>query len=427
MIQALLFERPHLQELHLINKTFNGYFPEMSGVEAQDYQNISTLPALKVLVLDGYIWDHSLWDDHLWNWSNITHLELKKVDILYFLEVMSPLSLSGLKIFIEKCSSHPEESHYKAKCSLLCGLLKHTTALTELKINCDTQGPELVSTIALNGSLLQTMSLRCSSLFSDFSWTPLRVDQLQTVGSKCPQLMEIEVNLVLPLIPRNLYANSSSTSRIGGRYASTVTRSMSRVQNAQRNAEDTDESQDFGESEAQREVSSWYFEAYRLEKYKKPYLCYYRSLCLEETAKLEGITFDQANDEFMAWVPNHRKEEVATLRDHTYLDPAPTLAGFRNLRRLTIFTKIYHFVTPEPRWKTIARTFKHLQKWLDELLSTKEGATLEEVKFYVDSEVVNEKINMKMDIWHSRYIYAGRRHPDGSAEIRKMSEHGDIS
>ena len=138
---------------------------------------------------------------------------------------------------------------------------------------------------------------------------------------------------------------------------------------------------------------------------------------MKATTKEQEIEFAQANDEFETWQRDHRKEEVAALKNqiHANLESAPT--KFRNIRRLTIFTRMNHFVAPESNNRTYTRTRAVVKTWLNELLLTKKGASFEKVIVHVRSEVVNEVLYVKPEILELKYVYAGRKDADGDAEI----------
>ena len=256
-IRELLFERPRLQELHLLHGRYVNTASLRPKIEVDEDQNTKCLPALKTLVIDGYDWNHSQWEiPNLWNWSNITHLELKSVQAIELLQHVQ--DLSGLKIFIEECYSTYQEWNHERKSKLLCRLVRHTTALEELKINCETQNSEIVSALARNCSHLRTLRLR-----GFYPYRELTLDQLDTIGSNCPHLMELEVDVALPTFSYAAYAKSRPTSKIVGTPASTIiTRSMNRTQDVKR--EDNDKNRNhvndakLGEAQEKQEIPHWY-------------------------------------------------------------------------------------------------------------------------------------------------------------------------
>lgn len=411
-IRKLLFDRPRLQKLHLVDRKIEQYNPDDVTIKIHEDQNVTRLPALKELIIDGYHWTHRLRKDtNLWNWSDLTHLELKNVNVTNFLYKVQPHCLSGLKVFIEKYACDSMQHCHGKKTIGLYNLMMHTTALEELEIRCDTHMSDITSIIARNSSHLRTLRLRCFSLHIESWWTPLTVEQLKTIGSGCPQLMEMEVDLTLPSIPASSRCKSTTPS-------TTMTRSMSRLQEAKRDAtvSDCEDSKDgeAGKPAAQSKIPSWYMNAYLTEIPYPGFVCMARIKGLRETAKKQGIDMAQALYEFEIWKQNHRKEEVSA-----FAIPASALAKFRNLRRLTIFTRMNHFVAPEPRNKTYNRTRAAVESWISELLLTKEGAGLEKVVVHVRSEKVNKKVYVDPRILESTYEYAGRRNVSGDVEIRE--------
>lgn len=152
---------------------------------------------------------------------------------------------------------------------------------------------------------------------------------------------------------------------------------------------------------------------------KLSYICPHRIQGLIAADKKQGIGYAQADDEYKTWKRNHRKEEVAILKNQVHADPAPALAGLRNLRRLNIFTKINHFVLSESNDVICAKTRAAEENWVNTLLVTKEDADFEKVVVHVRSEVVNVELHVKLEQLESTYTHADRRNVDGDAEIRK--------
>ena len=425
-IGELLFEPPNLRELHLVHGKPWTFEQSRPKIVVHDDRTFKQLPALKTLIIEGYDWNHSPWENcNLWNWSSITHIELRHVAVHRFLHHVPHQDLSGLKIFIEKQhSADSNETQRERKTQLLCSLIRHTTALEQLEIECHTQKSDIVSSIAQNGSHIRTLSLLCIGWRFSGSWTPLTVDQLRTIGSSCPQLMEIEVDLTLPPLPHTLPAIFQSTSTIAPTPASTVvTRSKSRVENPKLEAYNTNRGHsrigELREGASERRLPSWYSTAYFVEKYQEPsYICPDRKRGQLRTAGEQRKHPDEVEDEYLNWKWNHRKEEVAAaLKDSIHDDPTPALAEFRNLRRLKIYTRVYYFVAPEYTSATFSRMRETVQHWLNELLQMKTGASFEEVVFHVESEVMNAEINFKMTNLESIYTYTGERNSDGDAKI----------
>ena len=378
-----------LQKLHLVHENFKTSSNYRPKIEVQQDQNVKRLPALRSLIIDGDGCNPSLWEGtNLWNWSQITHLELREVKVDKFLDYVPPQHLSGLKTFIDTARIDFSEK----KSTMLCSLLKHTTTLEELQTECDTQNSKIIPTIARNCSHLHTLKLGCYSVRVGLWWLPLTADQLKAVGTGCPQLMEIQVDLAWPSNSHTFSTSAGSTSQTATTSAPTVmTPSMPSVSNAKRDATGTD----------------------------------------RDDTKLgvmgESVIKDlaQADNELETWERHYSREEVTALRNQVHANPASALAGFRNLRRLTIFTVINHFVAPESNQRTYARTRAAVKNWLTELLLTKEGAGFEKVVIRVRSEVVNEEQYVMSEKliseWLvSTYVYAGKRSPDGDAEIREV-------
>ena len=418
MVRELLFERPKVQELHLVHGKRWNWEGDSPKIDVQDDWTFKHLPALRTLIIEGYDWNHSPWENcNLWNWSSITHLELRRVDVDEFLYHVPHQDLSGLRIFIEKQQSGDfNVRRNEKKTRLLCSLIRRTTALQQLEIECLTQKSDIVSSIAQNGSHIRTLSLLYVGWRFSPWWTPLTVDQLRTIGSSCPQLMEIDVDLALPPVPHMPSATSQSAPTMTRTAASTVvTRSMSRVENPTLEADNTNRGHsrigELREVATTKGLPSWYLEAYITEKYQEP-----SPICPDRMRKYHA----EAEDNYLTWKLKLRKGEVAAaLKNSLHDDPAPALAGFRNLRRLNIFTKVYHFVPPEDDSATFSRTLEMVQHWLNRLLQMKTGASFEEVVFYVNTEVMNAEINFIKSNLHSVYTFTGERSSDGNPEIRE--------
>lgn len=227
------------------------------------------------------------------------------------------------------------------------------------------------------------------------------VDQLDIIDSGCPQLMEMEVDLTLP---SSSSASSGSKSTVATTPTSTVTTgSISKIQEAKRDATGTDRrrfnDRAMRRSAARNKTPSWYVKAYLIEQFSEP-----RSACirliqgLDAIVRKKGMDFDRANDEFEAWQRNHREEEVVAFKKRLDANPAPVLTKLRNLRRLTIFATMNHFVALESSHQTCTRTLRATKNWIKELLLTKEGVGFEEVIVHIRNEVVNAEHDVKPEI-----------------------------
>ena len=421
MVNDLLFERPRLQQLHLIqNRSFEsgGTISLYPKIDAHQDQSIKRLPALKVLIIDGYNWDHSPWEStNLWDWSNITYLKLTDVQAINFLSRIQPQYFSGLKSFIEETNLNFEkESHHRSKSAMLLRLVQLTTALEDLKITCDTQNTPIVSTIAQYCLRLRTLSLRSCSSTQKSWWRAMSVDQLSTLSASCPQLMDLDLDLTFPNFQYEPSVSSVSGPRTATTATSTImTRSMSRAQTAKRNANGTDLYQLGDEddlvAEAKQKIPRWYIDVYLEEGPGRS--CQSRRDHTEATAREQQIPWEQAWYEYRAW----KLKQNAALRNQVHADPILALAEFRNLRRLAIFTRLYFIIAPDSDDDIRARNREPVRKWLNGLLSTKQGAKFEEVTFHVGCRMVSEDADLMMRQGDMIYKYTGGRDADGAAEI----------
>lgn len=168
------------------------------------------LPALQELVLDGYGWSHSNWAAvNFWDWSNITHLELWNTQVDRFLRTVPLQYLSGLRTFITDSGARVDRGVGRDR--LLCSLVRQTSRLEELRVKYDVEKSELLSAIARNGSCLRSLELRCLDKCRTSEWSPLSGEDLAEIGSGCPRLMDLTVDMAWP---ETLSGNSESeTSR----------------------------------------------------------------------------------------------------------------------------------------------------------------------------------------------------------------------
>ena len=305
--------------------------------------------------------------------------------------------------------------------------MRHATGLEELKFHCETQKSEIVSALARNCSHLRNLRLRCFRPYREPSWAALTLDQLDAIGSNCPHLMQIDVNVALPTFSPAMYAKARSTSKIVGTPASAIiTRSMSRTQNAKRetNIEYGDHVHDakLKDAQAKQNKPQWYKEAYNDERYERPGYASWRRRDGLDILRWK-MPYAQARNEYLAWKQMHRKQEVATMRDKFRINSAPALTKFRNLRRLKFFTRLRHFTAQEPDDKTSARSRKAVQSWLNGLLSMKQGANFEEVVIYATVRVLNEKEYSIPDSSELTFTYTGRVDVQGNAEFQEEFGH----
>lgn len=155
------------------------------------------LPALQELVLDGYGWSHSNWAAvNFWDWSNITHLELRNTQVDRFLRTVPLQYLSGLRNLITDSGAQVDRGVGRDR--LLCSLVRQTSCLEELRVKYDVEKSELLSAIARNGSCLRSLELRCLDKYRTSEWSPLSGEDLAEIGSGCPRLMDLTVDMAWP-------------------------------------------------------------------------------------------------------------------------------------------------------------------------------------------------------------------------------------
>ena len=127
-VKHFLLGKENLAVLHL---TCTGPGIVISDDTIHPYER---MPAVKELILDGYMWNHSPANAvRFWNWSRITHLELRRVPIIPFLSTVTPEHLVHLRTF--KTDGFNPEILLKAEgCEYLIRLLNGIKALQNLSI-----------------------------------------------------------------------------------------------------------------------------------------------------------------------------------------------------------------------------------------------------------------------------------------------------
>ena len=124
------------------------------------------MPAVKELVLDGYMWNHSpATAVNFWNWSRITHLELRRVPIIPFLSTVTPEHLVHLRTFKTDVFC-PEIVPTFEGCKLLIRLLNGIKALENLSISLHIDRIDE----DLKGNLVRAISRHGGSLRSFQFW-----------------------------------------------------------------------------------------------------------------------------------------------------------------------------------------------------------------------------------------------------------------
>lgn len=128
-LKQLLLGKENLETLHL----------ECAGqeVSVRDSQIKSSerMPAVKELYLCGYNWIHSpVTAVQFWNWTKITHLNLRRVSMVPFLETVKSEHLINLRTFKTDGYCRGGPPVWNQVCSLLCELLYGIKALENLEL-----------------------------------------------------------------------------------------------------------------------------------------------------------------------------------------------------------------------------------------------------------------------------------------------------
>ena len=188
--KSILVSSPDLQTLHLISS------PRLARLPVIALEDNEKLPAIRELVLHGYYWSpnkpHPL---NCWDWSNITHLDLKRVSIVKFGQVATPEHMQQLQVFMTDgyCSSGEES----IATGLICRFLNKIAALEKLSITVDLSKRDCVREIIKHGATLHTLEVHKYANVSDRVSTHSQIwtqEALGVIQRSCPRIMELTVD-----------------------------------------------------------------------------------------------------------------------------------------------------------------------------------------------------------------------------------------
>ena len=160
------------------------------------------LPAFKDLELFNIRWNFSQVEAvTFWDWSRITRLRMKGVNIIHFLRTVPPECLSGLHTFETDCWGSDKGVEEASR--LLCNLVNTITALESLQMQCNMRSHinRCFPAIIDYGRSLRSLRLR------DFRrpngnpniYSVLSIKKLEALGSACPILRELAIDVKLTL------------------------------------------------------------------------------------------------------------------------------------------------------------------------------------------------------------------------------------
>ena len=196
LLKEFLLGKENLKSLHLGCKGDDITIPD-SAIKSRE-----RLPAVKELVLCGYSWDHSPTTAvRFWNWTKITHLELRRVPIVPFLETVKPEHLVNLRTFkTDGCC--PKGFSTSEGCHLLCELLWHIKALENLSISLRFEGEDvkekLIHVISYHGTTLRSLELEqerdMSSTIYHIPSHPMHINYVDTLKDWLTSVVEMTLD-----------------------------------------------------------------------------------------------------------------------------------------------------------------------------------------------------------------------------------------
>ena len=163
------------------------------------------MPAVKELVLDGYMWNHSPANAvRFWNWSRITHLELRRVPIIPFLATVTPEHLIHLRTF-KTDGFNPEVLFKFEGCEFLIRLLHGIKALKNLSISLhidrinEALKENLVRAISRHGKSLRSLEFGeqeedTSPLLMHVPTHPTQMNYVAALKSWLTNVMELSLD-----------------------------------------------------------------------------------------------------------------------------------------------------------------------------------------------------------------------------------------
>lgn len=156
-------------------------------------------PPFKELVLETRNWPFTSLNAQLWDWSRITHLELKKVPIIPFLQTMT----SNFRLLQSFKSDGLCEKEERIEASqLLIKLLNGIDGLENLVLTCLVRQRGIIAAIAKQGPSLRSLRLRGYCNMGKSRISTVALEDLNRIASSCPKLMELDLEMVRDTFPR---------------------------------------------------------------------------------------------------------------------------------------------------------------------------------------------------------------------------------
>ena len=160
----------------------------------RDVKSGDRMPPIQELVLDTYYWGHSpRVAVEFWNWTRLTHLELRNVCVLRFLTTVPPHHLVQLRnLVLDPCCGRTEQPETS---DLILALLKKIVRLERLQLKCIV--PKVLPGIIKHGCSLHTLELRDLFGSTNFRFSVLSIEEMDSIHLSCPHLMDFGVQLHL--------------------------------------------------------------------------------------------------------------------------------------------------------------------------------------------------------------------------------------
>lgn len=156
------------------------------------FKDEERFPPVEKLILSSYRWIHSTQEalKH-WNWSNLTHLHLRKVSVHNFLQSVPPEELSQLQSFDTdgKC----KENQRAKTTELMCTLIQCIRKLQVLVLQCSLSFFD-ISVIAKHGKTLNKLHLldyETCGFFPTSQDTTLSDQSVKFLQLECPFLEDL--------------------------------------------------------------------------------------------------------------------------------------------------------------------------------------------------------------------------------------------
>ena len=161
---------------------------------------IVPLPSYEKLILDFYDWRHTAtFAQSYFNWSRITHLELRDVSIMNFLQSIRPENLTTLQTFItdgwEVNYGDPEEQMAAKK--ILHSLFSHIKCLRRVAFRAYVSTKASILALAKYADTLYELDLRhySQTWIVELQWPGAGLGYISMIASNLPKVTDLTVEL----------------------------------------------------------------------------------------------------------------------------------------------------------------------------------------------------------------------------------------